>query len=592
MPNQDDAVDITVSSPQICSADEFKPFWVCLDASGRVGVGLGSVPFQNTVAILDDYLYHALRSGVDAVRFIGIGNSAINRRPSSILVRNVMVSTLPTFLEKATMTMYDPIKGFRNALDRDESMNSDKEDMKLWREYQTQCEKAEARAKRFGVEYKQPEPDAFFKWSEARKLRANVSKGFITGIDIMSPEEKQKAQKRKERFEQEDIQHGRRPAATDNDTAIILDDDGSMSMRDSDNILSPQQKRELLPLEQAWDNEELVSCMRIDPPSTLYPSSIHDNLNSDRDPHLIETKIHLFSIDWSAFKQIRTDDITAYFSVYGATYVEWLGELSCNVHFEDKFSAARAMEALSRPLPLQNPVKREDGDVVNDGDVVVVPPDSHDTSTNGTSGGGNIMIKQEADALMMTTNVGGEYGNEIMTSKEDLGSMGWRFCNYPIRKIRSDGYGKRGTRARCLFRIATSLDVLDERPTSRPKPPPGFRKDRVLGPGMDFKVWGDGRNRGGHRHHRRDSRGGGKRRRRDVRDGMDEEIDAIEYQYEEENDYYEASDPYNGWKRSRDSNYYDDDDDDKSMQDSMEDAKLDEFGRSVSALDRHLKASR
>jgi len=67
----------------------------------------------------------------------------------------------------------------------------------------------------------------------------------------------------------------------------------------------------------------------------------------------------------------------------------------------------------------------------------------------------------------------------------DLGSMGWRFCNRPIRKIQSNRFGRKGTRSRCLMRVASSVDVLEDRPTAWPKPPPGFTTMRVLGPGSD-----------------------------------------------------------------------------------------------------------
>ena len=69
----------------------------------------------------------------------------------------------------------------------------------------------------------------------------------------------------------------------------------------------------------------------------------------------------------------------------------------------------------------------------------------------------------------------------------NLGKIGWRFCNYPIRKRQDDRYGRRGTRSRILMRVANSLDVLEERPTSWPKPPPGFSTRHVLGPGSDFR---------------------------------------------------------------------------------------------------------
>ena len=143
--------------------------------------------------------------------------------------------------------------------------------------------------------------------------------------------------------------------------------------------------------------------------------------------------------------------------------------------------------------------------------------------------------------------------------------MGWRFCNYPLRKIQSDRYGKKHTRSRCLFRIATSLDILEDRPTTWPKPPPGFTTKRILGPGDDFKTWSDHR-----RKRRHTSDGGGKRRRRS-RGGT----------YEQER-----------WERDRayDGDDYDYDDDDNYEENAP---KTDEFGRSaLPAIDVGLKAGR
>eukprot|EP01083_Nonionella_stella_P090865 253952_1 len=307
--------------------------------------------------------------------------------------------------------------------------------------------------------------------------------------------------------------------------------------------------RKLVPLEQAWDNEELVSEMRVDPPKSLYiikddvdvdasksstqldgdgsadrgegPMQEEDKATSDeKDIELVLTKIHLFAFDWAAFKQIRTDDILSFFRDYGPSYVEWLGELSCNIHFEDKYSAARAMEANSRDLPTEIPLS------TNSKDEKI---EEHNDM-------------EENEEVLQTKN---EEAQPI--SQTNLGAMGWRLLNYPIRKIQSDRYGKRGTRSRCLLRIATSADVLEERPTTWPKPPPGFTTKRVLGPGSDFK---------------KARRGGGKRRRR---------TSGGEYEGRWENsDYQDKSN---------------DEHDDENMQ-----YEQDEFGRS--AIDRGLKASR
>ena len=88
----------------------------------------------------------------------------------------------------------------------------------------------------------------------------------------------------------------------------------------------------------------------------------------------------------------------------------------------------------------------------------------------------------------------------------------------------NDRYGKRGTQARVLMRLATSNDVLDDRPTEWPKPPPGFTTKRVLMPWHDFT--GKRRGGGGRRDNKRRRRGsGGGGRRRSRGDGRGNEYD-------------------------------------------------------------------
>ena len=61
------------------------------------------------------------------------------------------------------------------------------------------------------------------------------------------------------------------------------------------------------------------------------------------------------------------------------------------------------------------------------------------------------------------------------------------------------------------MRPATSLDILEERPSSWPDPPPGFSTRRILGPGDDYNTNAmddddadyNRNNNGGHRQKRR-----------------------------------------------------------------------------------------
>jgi hypothetical protein len=81
--------------------------------------------------------------------------------------------------------------------------------------------------------------------------------------------------------------------------------------------------------------------------------------------------------------------------------VEWLGELSCNILFEDKYSAARAMKALSEELPSPPPIEESM------------------TDTDATNPVGTPEEVERTD-----------------TTKPDLGNMGWRMCHHALRKVR------------------------------------------------------------------------------------------------------------------------------------------------------------
>ena len=62
------------------------------------------------------------------------------------------------------------------------------------------------------------------------------------------------------------------------------------------------------------------------------------------------------------------------------------------------------------------------------------------------------------------------------------------------------------------MRMATSMDVLEYRPTEWPKPPPGFTTKRVLMPWHDFSGRGRRGGRKDKKRRRRDSGGKGDRR--------------------------------------------------------------------------------
>ena len=117
-----------------------------------------------------------------------------------------------------------------------------------------------------------------------------------------------------------------------------------------------RRNEQILPMKQAWDHFDLVRKYRVDPPPYLFHVGKNSNGDSNSsygegdktetengadgttkeeketsegekgekeetmvdvgttegdgsDAHAVLEKIHLFAIDWAAFKQIRTDDI-------------------------------------------------------------------------------------------------------------------------------------------------------------------------------------------------------------------------------------------------------------------------------------------
>lgn len=55
--------------------------------------------------------------------------------------------------------------------------------------------------------------------------------------------------------------------------------------------------------------------------------------------------LHVYGIDL-----LSTSDILAHFNAYGASYVEWLNDSSCNVCFPDQFTVKRIIVQMGEAL--------------------------------------------------------------------------------------------------------------------------------------------------------------------------------------------------------------------------------------------------
>lgn len=59
----------------------------------------------------------------------------------------------------------------------------------------------------------------------------------------------------------------------------------------------------------------------------------------------------MFSLDKLVCKQMRDNDVKAYFEGFGPKYVEWLSDWSFNVVFQDEEEAKKAAASKSFALP-------------------------------------------------------------------------------------------------------------------------------------------------------------------------------------------------------------------------------------------------
>jgi len=458
---------------RICSPFRFIPYWVVLK-NGKFSAGLGEVIGENTSAIIDDSLYNALRSGMDAPCYVGIGNSAVGRGARNLRVRKVCLSPCPLDLvvkeEEAFVRVSDTGDGFATQMEE-----------RLAAEYAEECVRNKKRAEKFGLPYVGPVVADVLRWSEAKVLiergERKGGSGFITGIDLTSEGEKLKMAERAKRFEMEDEVATKRGRD---------DDEGNSSSQEMEDDLSESEEEreegeeELVTPDQAWDNQGFLGKYRVDPILETVDEEGGEEMGTEENETdvLIPEKIHLFCLDCAAFKQMRNNDLMEYFSDYGPYCIEWLGEFSCNIIFQDRHTASRALNGLTQ--------------------VIGVPPSE---------------------------------------GFPDLNALGWRICNKPLKKIANDNYGRRGSITRILMRIATARDVLENKPEEEMGPPPGFTTKKVLGPGSEFEAIqqqmeiDEGRKSG-------NSKGGGKGKRRKRRrkandedaadNGEDEEIEMVQ----------------------------------------------------------------
>ncbi|XP_022912649.2 nuclear cap-binding protein subunit 3-like [Onthophagus taurus] len=82
---------------------------------------------------------------------------------------------------------------------------------------------------------------------------------------------------------------------------------------------------------------------------------LHDSLGITTED---EKDIRFESLHMRGTDNLSTEDVLEYFGKYGPSGVEWINDESCNILFDDKVSAARALFYLSKPIkgmPVEGP---------------------------------------------------------------------------------------------------------------------------------------------------------------------------------------------------------------------------------------------
>ncbi|KAG2435731.1 hypothetical protein HXX76_006928 [Chlamydomonas incerta] len=322
---------------------------------------------------------------------------------------------------------------------------------------QEERDKHRRRAEKFGTQYKDPGRvrKDFKLMMEARQERQKANHGFTTGdLDLFSEEEQQKRASRASRFQ---LAEPRAPALD----RYRPDEELEARARRAAKFGVPYQPTEAVLMDM-----------------DLYEQRREVGSDVERRPEAI----YLYGVD-----VMSTREVLSYFGDYGATFVEWLDDSSCNVLFPDVNSTKRALVGRGTPLPPE----------------VVAQPQSEEQAA------------AEAAAMAAAVRPGDpvpappavRYQPELPVP-DNLADV----ANIPYVWVKGEEFTKKGTPVSLVYRMATVLDVRD---MAAPKRTRELWKSGGAG--------GEGRGRGG-----RGGRGGKRRFQRGGEGGEDDAMDVDE----------------------------------------------------------------
>eukprot|EP00276_Gloeochaete_wittrockiana_P018069 CAMPEP_0184335762 /NCGR_PEP_ID=MMETSP1089-20130417/4274_1 /TAXON_ID=38269 ORGANISM="Gloeochaete wittrockiana, Strain SAG46.84" /NCGR_SAMPLE_ID=MMETSP1089 /ASSEMBLY_ACC=CAM_ASM_000445 /LENGTH=358 /DNA_ID=CAMNT_0026660589 /DNA_START=39 /DNA_END=1115 /DNA_ORIENTATION=+ len=169
---------------------------------------------------------------------------------------------------------------------------------------ESEREKHKKRAARFGVEYSEPVKISVEKRPASKREFYKPQAGFVTGIDLDDEEEKRKREARALKY-------------------------GVQEQQDPDVIFEKKRKQREAKFGKVAKGDQMDLDLR--------DSRKDCDVTVERRPEAI----HLYGTD-----DMNTTDILKYFTEYGPTWVDWINDSSCNVVFEDIYTAKRAIKGM------------------------------------------------------------------------------------------------------------------------------------------------------------------------------------------------------------------------------------------------------
>ncbi|KAF4149040.1 Nuclear cap-binding protein subunit 3 [Phytophthora infestans] len=332
-----------VFTGRTCSTQDFVAYWVVVDVkSGALSFGVGAQVGEDVLSTVQD------------PEFVHVTQTAFTSWDSPVSIRGIQVHGVyegqTEVLAAANIAAFPPPRPMVRAdpLGKEDLLTSEQR-----QQYEAEYAASKRRAERFGAPFAPPDIKKFLDPREVRKLQRSgaIVPGFSTGIDITSQEEQSKREQRMKRFDTPQF-----AVEYTAETAKALEqgmtqEEWAEKQRDQEKLRARAQKFGL----SAEEDHSNVVPTGIKAASAKVRRERYDvkaPVVEGQSVLFRDDALHMYSLD-EKFQQVRTIDVMEYFVGYGPAYVEWFNDSSCTIVFQDNFTAARALIALSQEIPPQ-----------------------------------------------------------------------------------------------------------------------------------------------------------------------------------------------------------------------------------------------